>query len=501
MNSCEICHLQPKHVARTTRYAWCLPCIIAKGAIYRTEPDGTINVLYVPTDALARYHASTCPNLLMEGSRGTGKSTAGRWDFHMRALAYSGYTYLVLRRTMPELKKSHLQFTNWEMEQLGGFYHNTDNIAMYPNSSRGYYAMAETEADVMKYLSSQFCAIFFDEITTFAWEMVTKISTSARVTEGSGLLAIVRGGTNPLGESAEETQRYYITKDITKEEDPEYDPLDWDSIHLTLEDNPHLDKEQYRKRFAGLSDAYRKAWLDGVWGVEGAYFSVRAEHLLQDMPEVVAHDRSLCALDWPWLHIYRVLDWGWHDQTVCVWIAVLPNGREIPFREKYWTHTTAEAVARSIVEESDELHIVTTFADPSLWIGEKEMNHCLANEFENNGVPLTKSKNDRKAAGYAIQEHLNTLLKDGDPKLQIIENNCPVLLRSLRAMKIDKKIAGRIADHKLDHAPIALGYFCMAGVSPSQIPNKSAIKPWMQPKHGKSRILGSGNVRYKNPGR
>lgn len=493
---CQLCGA-PVYISPVgLTYKRCVDCLLAAGAVSLTQPSGKIEILYAATDALRPFHASTCPNLLAEGSRGTGKSHCMRWDAHMRSLAYAGYTYLILRRTMPELKKSHLHFIDGEMSKLGGFYHHTDNIAIYNNGSRGYFGHCETEADVMKYLSSQFCAIYFDEITTFDWDMVIKIAASARVPDGSGLLAIVRAGTNPLGQSAEEVQRYYITKDIEPEEDPEYDPGDWDSIHLTLDDNPFLDKDQYRKRFAGLPDAYRKAWLDGLWGVEGAYFTIRPDHVVQTIPTIALENEELPATRWPWMNIYRVLDWGWHDQTACIWFVILPDGREIAFKERYWTQTAVKTVATDIIRMSEDMRVVTTFADPTLWIGAKEMGHCLADEFETTGVPLTRSKNDRTACGYAIQEHLNTTV-DEAPKLTFYEPGVPTLLRAMRAMRVDKKAPGRIDDHKLDHGPIATGYFCMASVGPTQVPHRSAIKPWMVPRHGKSRVLGANNVRHR----
>lgn len=500
---CADCHAETPHTSLSgVAYAWCLSCILKRGAITLKHPDGQIEVLYAPTDKLKEYHASTCPNLLAEGTRGTGKSTAMRWDAHMRALGYPGYTYLILRRTMPELKKSHLHFIDAEMRKLGGFYHHTDNIAIYNNGSRGYFGHCETDADVMKYLSAQFCAIYFDEITTFDWDMVVKIAASARVPEGSGLIAIVRAGTNPLGVSAEEVYRYYIGKDVMPDEDPEYNPADWQNIHLTLDDNPYLDQVQYRKRFAGLPEAYQKAWLQGLWGVEGAYFSLMPEHSIKDIPTVADADGNrIPALRCPWLHVYRALDWGWHkdDPAYCVWIAVFPNGREIPFKVKQWTYTPATVVAKEIVNQSDGMRVVTTFADPTMWSGMKEMGHCIADDFENNGVALTKAKNDRTAAGYAIQEHLNTLLDDKQPKLQFHDSpSVEPLVRAMRAMRIDKNSPGRIADHKQDHGPICLGYFCMAGVGPTQVPRQARVPLWMVPKRGKSRILGSAQVRTRN---
>lgn len=501
---CDICGVASRHTSKlNVRYAWCLSCLIQRGCFSITQPDGAIDVLYSPTDKLRRYHSSTCPHLLMEGSRGTGKSMAMRNDCHMRALAYGGYTYLILRRTIPELKKTHLKFIEAEMQALGGYYHKTDNIAYYPNGSTGVFGHCETEADVMKHLGSQYCLVNFDEITTFPWDTVAKISTCARVPEGSGLIALIRAGTNPIGVSAEDTARYYIHKDITFEEDPEYNPDHWENIHLTLEDNPHLDREQYRRQFSGIPEAYRKAWLDGTWGVEGAYFNILPDNVIKEMPTWTDRDGvTLPANQFPWMYVYRTIDWGFNpDPAVCLWILIMPDGREIIFKEQYWSNTTAKQVAREIVKASENWRVITTFSDPTIWNGLKEMGHCLADEFENSGVPLTKSKNDRIVAGYAIQEHLNTVVEldkqdktKTQPKLLFYEPGCPTLLRAMRSMRVDPKMPGRIADHKLDHGPITLGYFCMAGVGATQIPHVSKLPAWMVPKS-----VNRANLKARQP--
>ncbi len=259
--------------------------------------------------------------------------------------------------------------------------------------------------------------------------------------------------------------------------------------------------DAYRKQFAGLPEIYRKAWMMGEWGVEGSYFDLEAKHLLQDMP-IIEHQSANHGplihqemVDCKWLHIYRIIDWGWHDPTVCLWVAVLPNGREIPFKEKMWLRTTAQQVAADIKRESGGMKVITTLADPTLWDGLKEMGSCMADVFEYAGVPLTRAKNDRVACGRAIQEHLNATLDDGKSKAQIYEPGCPTLVRALRAMRVDKKHPGRIADSKLDHLPICFGYFCMSGVAPSQPPNASVVPRWMQKPTRK--VLGSEGVRSK----
>jgi phage terminase large subunit len=484
--------------------------LVPTDSFTRGLPDGGVEVLYRPaSEKHVAYHASSIPNLIMEGSRGTGKSHTMRWDMHIRSMSYAGFKYLMLRRTMPELRKSHLLYLEDEMEKLGGraLGVRSGNVeAHYPNKSIGLFGHCEADTDVMKYLSAQFDAICFDEITTFEWDMVTKIKTSCRVTKNSGLTAIVRGGTNPLGVSAEDVYRYFIGRDIPKEEDPNYVASDWGNLHIERTDNPHLDYAQYDKQFVGLPEAYRKAWQDGQWGVEGAYFTLESRHFIPTMPVIHGAAGPLSearvATNWPWLHIYRVLDWGWHDPCVCVWIAVLPDGHKIPFMEWSTLRTPAPQVADEINRLSEGMKIITTIADPTLWDGEKEMGHCLADEFELKGVWLTKGVNNRTNAGYSIQNRLNNNLKDGLPEMLFIQDEngnspTPTLIRTMKAMRVDKARPGRIADHKADHMPIALGYFAQAEIGRCTIPNQDVEKKFLTRKVGRV-ILGAKQVRRKS---
>lgn len=469
-----------------------------------SRPKGAVEVLYRPSSAKHKlYHESTLPKMIMEGRRGTGKSHTMRWDFHIRAMGYAGFKYLMLRRTMPELRKSHLQFVETDMDKMGGraLGVRSGNVEMhYPNGSRGLFGHCETEADVLKYLSAQFDAICFDEITTFDWDMVTRISTSCRVIEGSGLIAIIRGGTNPIGISADEVHHYFIAKDITREEDAKYDPADWGSLHIERTDSAHIDYDQYDKQFVGLSKAYQDAWLDGKWGVEGAYFDIDpSRHLLNRMPDIQGSEGMppRMALFWPWLNIYCVFDYGFHDPAVCVWIAVMPNGRYIPFKEMSWVRKTAQQIIPELIAASEGMKVITTIADPTLWDGEKEMGTCMAHLFENAGINMTKGVNDRTAAGFAIQELLNTNLPDGEPTLQIMEKECSTLVKTLGSMRIDKKHPGRIADSKVDHMPIALGYLAQARPPATRIPAIVHERPWMGSTDGQRKVLGAGNVRRR----
>lgn len=472
------------------------------------DEDDNVVYEYRPTPVQRTFHECGVVNCILEGSRGTGKSVAIRNDAHLRAMAVPGLSYLVLRRTMPELRMSHLKFIDREMAALGGRFNKTESIAYYPNGSMGFFSHCETEEDMMRLLSSEFVVIYFDEITTFTQDMIVKIGTCARVPEGSGLTALIRGGTNPVGCGAEYVYTHYITKDVDLEANPDYRPEHYVAIHTTLEDNRHIDKTEYAKQFATMDPHLRRAWLDGEWLIQGAYFTdfaptLKGEpwHVIDRLPYVYDGTSMKFLLDAPWVRIYRAIDWGFKpDPAVCLWIAILPNGRGIAFKERTWRSTTAEQVAKDIREDSEGMKITGTYCDPTMFAGSEATDHSIGDIFERNGVPLTKGVNDRKALGEAIHEHFNILLDDEQPKLQIFRpdksHGCPMLVKTLPTIKSDKTDLRKMADGN-DHWVMALGYYCMSLVGSSKAPNVVTPKPWMKPKFGTRRrpVMGAESVR------
>ncbi|HEX6276024.1 MAG TPA: phage terminase large subunit [Polyangiaceae bacterium] len=455
--------------------------------------------MYRPTVRGAEFHDLAIPNAILEGPRGTGKSIILRNDAHIHALKWPGMAYLIVRRMMPELRRSHLRFIEREMVKLGGTFNKTESIAYYANGSRGYYGHCETDADVLIYLGSEFARLYIDEITTFPGDMILKLGSTIRVPEGSGWIAALRGGTNPLGESADFVQRWFITKEVPEEESDEYDASEYTALKMVPEDNPFMDWAQYRRRLKNLPEHVRRAWLAGEWVIEGVYFNDFKQrrngapwHVLDEPP--THKNETVSELNQPHgVAMYRCLDFGFDpDPAVCLWVAVLPSGRCVVVKERTWYQTTAVEVGRAVKRESEGMRITETFADPSMFDNQKATGTSVADLIEQQGIALTPSVNDRIAAGYAIHELLNTEIA-GTPKLQFLRYGCPQLIRTLPEIRQDKNNPQKIA-HGNDHYVMALSYFAMGNAVPSLEVVESVRKPWMRAYHQGFRI-GADNVR------
>lgn len=473
----------PKHV-RSTQH---------KRYIVSVERVDDVHVQCIEVDSPSHVYQIT------RSCVATHNSHALRWEAHARALAYPGFKYVILRRTSPELLRSHLLFIDAEMKALGGDWHGTHKMARYANGSVGFYSHCESEADVLNLLSAEFYWMGFDEMSTFPWEMITKLSASVRVPKGSGLIAMVRGATNPLGESASDLNRYYLLKDIEAEEDPEYVPDDYKAIQTYMGDNPHIDVEQYVKRFAGMPEHVKKAWLEGEFLPERMLFEVRKFkdgkpwHIITELP---TWSDGTSILKQPWVRIYRAFDNGYFpDPAVCIWFAVIGK-RIIAFKEKMYIKTIAKDIAEDIVKESEGMRVAATFCDPTLDMKTTADVKTIRDVMEDAGVPMECSVNNREFFAHAINSALKEEV-DGLPRFQMYvpggPMGSPFLAKYLPQMKYDEKNPMAMADHKHDHYAVCLAYFLMSFIPTTKQHINVEIPFWMRPKSRNA--LGSKQVK------
>lgn len=450
--------------------------------------DGSEVELYEPFPHQILAHASTAPNLLSLGTRGTGKSLWLRWDAIIRCLLIPNFKALIVRRTMPELRKSHLGYIDHEMKMLGGVFLHTTFIAKFPNGSTITFGHCETEANILDYLSSEYGFIGFDELSTFTLNQFLLISAAARAPLGAPYQAVVRAGSNPLGIGADWMYAWFVDKNVRLEDFPDYLPDDFEMQFSTLDDNPALDQKRYRARLRNLPEHVRRAWLEGERVILGSYFDDfhktkdgEPYHVIDNLPLL----RGRPILDYTWLSIYRCLDWGYNpDPAVCLWIAVLPNKRAIVFKERTWKRTLAADVAKDIKHSSEGLHIIETFCDPTMYVKTGTIKYSIGEIFEQNGVPLTPGTNDRELFGYSIHNYLNTHI-DSVPQLQIVKPmglyGCPELIRTIPLLRMDPLNPAKLGEGD-DHYAVALAYFCMGQTAPSNDPIKPIIPHWMRKK-------------------
>lgn len=456
------------------------------------ERDGKRICLYKPTALQQQFHDALEPNVIMEGSRGGGKSTAMRFDAHMRCLSAEKFKALLIRRVMPELKKSHLIHVGREADLLGAKYNRSEFTVHYPETGSIFmFGHAEDDRAVEKYLSSEWDAVYFDEIVTFNLREFLLISASARTTAESGRMAIVRGGTNPVGRGAKWVKQYFITKNPSYEEAPDYDPSEWSAIHMDMDDlvdaegKPLIDTESYEKRLMALpSEALRRAYRHGEWLTEGAAFDEWREtkdgrpwHVIEELPKFKGE--PITALSW--IEIVRALDWGYSEAGnpgLCLWFACLPDGTAVCFQEYYFKKTLPEDVAKEIKRRSEGMRVRYTVADPAVF--REHQGESIAETFNKHGVPLIEGDNERESGWIRLHVWLRETVNDGvtgeRPRLQFYRSpaastSCKDAVRTIPDMIVDPKNTADIETRGVeDEAADCTRYFVMSRPSPSKQP-------------------------------
>lgn len=476
-------------------------------------------IFYSPTEKQDTFHFADVPNVLYGGAAGGGKSHAIRMDAYIRCLSVPGFRALLLRRTFPELRSTHIEKAIFELPQLGGVYAKSEFMARFPNGSSLEFGHCEDDAAAGKYLSTEYDAVFFDELVTFTRLQYKFISSRARTTK-PGLRPCVRAASNPGGANSHWVKALFVDKNVDPEEEPNYDPAKYLYIPATLDDNPHIDPT-YASRLMDLpSHALRMAYRYGSWDFfEGQYFSEwralsdpadlakrglghaddapRPWHVIHELPTI--NGKELWSI--PWLEVVRAIDWGYRDPGVCGWYALLPDGRAIKFQEYVFREMLAKDVAKEIKLRSRGMRVRYTVADPAMWTKDGSAGESIAETFQRNGVPLQEADNDRVNGWHRVHSWLKeTTNHPPVPLLQIYAEGCPYTVRTLPACVIDPNRPEDVKTKNTeDHAADETRYFVMSRPAPSRQSNKKNYSPLMAG-WGNNRFLEHGRTRKSKLG-
>lgn len=439
-------------------------------------------LLPMPNDRQKEFFKAKTRFIAYGGARGGGKSWAVRKKAVLMALKYPGIRMLIMRRTFPELRENHILPL---MADLIGIaqYKETDKAFLFPNGSRLRFGYCDTDKDVLQYQGQEFDVVFIDEATQFSeYQFVT-------------LTACLRGANdfpkrmyltcNPGGVGHEWVKRLFVTRQYRASENP----ADYTFIKAKVYDNKALIETDtgYVQMLENLPDDLRRAWLDGDWDAfAGQYFSEfnRDVHVCAPFP-IPAHWRR-----------YITLDYGL-DMLAAYFIAVDEQMRAYVYNEVYQPDLIISNAAEAIRVRMDEHKIQAVLAPPDLWNRRQETGRSVADIFYENGLPLTKTSNDRVDGWMAVKEWLKPYADEQGnrtAKLQIFEN-CVNLIRTLPAVQHDEKDPNDVANqpHELTHAPDALRGFCVYWTKAAGNPRGPAYRYNFEAEKPPKQPLGKGD--------
>lgn len=244
------------------------------------DASGVLDVskLWEPTAKNKLIRQSTARNRLRVGGTGSSKSSDAMMEIVTDyLLRFPGCMALILRTTMPELERSNIpNFKSYVPQELYK-YNDSKHIATFFNGSKlffshmQYFSWNEMEA----YQSSSFPAIFLDEcggIPMSVWQFFqarNRVNPECQPdADGNWPIPVMLGATNPIGAFWGDYNDYFVLHkpgdlekeckqdkrgriwspvrgpaskpDVAEDWRLEFDPYEWEYIHSTIFDNPHM---------------------------------------------------------------------------------------------------------------------------------------------------------------------------------------------------------------------------------------------------------------------
>lgn len=279
----------------------------------------------------------------------------------LRRLQYANTPGLILRRTYPELYKSHIIKMFEEFPISRDWWNERNKEFQIPNGSRLFMGSAEHEGDMSAFYSSEFADIWPDEAQEFSQFELEKLSASNRCTSNNKITpkmiytfmpGISESGMPPKGLTY--LKRVFVDKaflpDETRHNWAFVQAFSWDNIEWARKELAQdgigeeefyswpeaqrreyfITRTEYGANLASMTDKHlRDAWLYGKWDVfQGQYFPNfdRSRHVIS--PEE-AKDRIK-----PWHKRWMSGDWGFEHPHAIYWHSIDETGHVITYREK-----------------------------------------------------------------------------------------------------------------------------------------------------------------------
>lgn len=396
------------------------------------------------------------------GARGGGKSWAVRKKATLLALSYPGARILILRRTLSELRENHIRPLGADLKDIA-VYRDFEKTFTFSNSSLILCGYCDCERDLQRYQGQEYDFIFIDEATQMEEYVFIRLKACMRGANRYPKRMYLT--CNPGGVGHGWVKRLFIERNYRQGESPE----DYLFISARVYDNEALlsNDPEYLRNLESLPADLRRAWLDGNWDLfEGQYFEEFDREIHSVAPfELPSNCRRFLAMD------YGL------DMLACVWIAELPTGETVVYRELHESGLIVSEAANRILDCSGDERYECILMPPDLDGRQKDSGKSILTLFAENGVRGMRADNRRVPGWLALKELLKPInRKEGDGKTAALRifTTCPVLLRHLPMLMHDSKNPSDAATvpHDITHILDALRYFALYHRE-----NKRALKP------------------------
>lgn len=409
--------------------------------------------LWVPLPKQVAFLEMGGKRKLLGGAAGPGKSHVSRFGAYRLCLTVPNLSVLLLRKTRPELERTHIRKMRQEQHDIGFTWMEQAKECRFTNGAVIECGHMEDDAAVQKYLSSEYDLIIPEEAVQYPPDPLMELMSRAR-TSNEKVKAM--GGpwvwlpTNPGGPSHHLLKANFIDKTPDIEQYPamakSYNPDLWQYLHATLDDNPYIDPDYEELSLSGLRKARYEQLRHGDWdAAEGTFFELFDKR---------SHVRDI-EISKPITGVIESVDWGYTSPGTVAWYVPLADGHWHVLDEWKFQKMTAEEVARGIVDHRARLgitHVSYTVTDPSMHNKTGSgAGESYAETFTRFGVPSRRGDNDR-VMGWGRLIAAYRAAPDGVPWLTY-SPNCRYSIRSIPALLADKgnpeDVDSKLDDHCL----------------------------------------------------
>jgi len=489
-------------------------------------------VVYNPSEWQRRFHNTTrmgINEVLGAGAAGPGKTYALLGDIfdqvvvehercanpkHKHALKWGQSTgwALHLRRTRLNLEQTiALSHKLFKAIDPGAQWNEQKSTWTFTSGFRYQFGHCKDPNDWESFMSFEFSAIYFDELTQFNEEQYDQICTRLRSSDPVlSLMLKIRAMSNPLmrREGADNftindpnwVRRRFVDKApqgnvVFKKKLTRKDgTVEWyKTLYMPakLHDNPNKDfVKQYEIKLLNSPPHIRQALLEGDWYVtEGSFFAEywnKTLHVIQPFK---------CPRDW---RFFRSMDWGFKVFGCIHWFAIDEEETLYCIRELKFKNKLDVEVAEMVKQYETDLGLwdtgrkcsrITGVADTQIFEQRGQSGVSIGENFRLKGVPWEGAK---KGPGSNRQHAANIIkrLTDHDdgtksPGLVIFEG-CRYIIATLPAIQTSLDDPEEPQSGGDDH-----GYDCLRG--DTLVTTAHGPVPISQVQHGDRVMSTDGN--------
>lgn len=454
---------------------------------------------YNPTPKQRMFHATTADEVLFGGAAGGGKSKAIVMDALFRCLKHPGTHAYIFRRTYGQLQDTIIrQAKNSYPRDLYKYNGGRHEMAIR-GGSMIHFRHCASPADMYNYKGAEIQWLYFDELTSFQFQIYDFLKTRLRARKNLNVTPVVRSSSNPGDIGHGWVKKMFVdaapycqifTRKVYSQATDSQRIYKMQYIPSLVTENPYIGQE-YIFQLQSKPQALRNALLYGDWNAfEGQVFTEWADDPKHYTDRLWTHVIQPFPIPWNWKR-YMSFDHGYTKPFSVGWWAVDPDGRAYRYKQWYGCEKgtanvglklTPKQIMQGIIRrQSDQIAQnipVDRVADPAIF--DKSRGDSVAEmmmpQAGRPGIYFSPGDNTRMAGKMQFHQRLK-FDQNGKPMMYVFKN-CVDFIRTIPTLPYSLTKPEDIDTDAEDHAYDQARYFCMMRPVPLKLTAKSTPKSY-----------------------